>query len=131
MRLQVSPFEIYGWPHWSRLFQALPRSTQRIACTLGVSEAYIATRCSGSRDNKQLSERHARFAAACAVEGLLREKPAWQVAGVWGVADTLTRAGVPVRGPWYLRLCIVSCCLTLHRVRKFADQLPGVDVSGC
>ena len=91
--------DLYSWAHWNRHFMALRPSTRRLAARLGVEEGFIAKRCGGARDTSgEVSERHARFAAACAVEQLLREKPAWQVADVWGQADTITRAGMAAGG---------------------------------
>ncbi|KAK9789408.1 hypothetical protein WJX73_009184 [Symbiochloris irregularis] len=92
--IQGAPLEIYSWPHWSRLLQSLPASTRRLAAHLGVEEGFAAARCTGALDRSGVtSERHGRFAAACVVEALLREKPAHEVVKVWGNPDTITRTG--------------------------------------
>ncbi len=50
-------------------------------------------RMSGGRADEAKDKQHARFAAACAVNALLCEVPAWQVAEDWGKGGTFSKAG--------------------------------------
>ena len=57
-------------------------------------------RCIGSScGDVAASKRHARFAAALAVTGLLCEQPAWEVAEAWGQPDTITHNGMSLDFP--------------------------------
>lgn len=114
MQAQEVPFSIFSWQHWDALFRTFSASVRRMAHALGVTEAYITSQCSGRRSHAHAGERHARLAAACAVELLLREKPARQVADVYGHPDTITKAG--------LSLCQSSC----HEVAIFFCRLACV-----
>ncbi len=48
---------------------------------------------SGGKADVAKDKSHARFAAACAVNDLMCEVPAWKVAETWGKPDTVSKAG--------------------------------------
>ncbi|KAK9826374.1 hypothetical protein WJX81_004727 [Elliptochloris bilobata] len=95
--LQPEPADftaIHCWTAWHSLFCSLPASQRGVASRLGIDERSILKRIGGSSGDAAASARHARFAAAVAVSGLLCEQPAWEVAESWGQADTITHKGV-------------------------------------
>ncbi|BDA50034.1 DNA polymerase theta [Coccomyxa sp. Obi] len=88
------PFEIHDWSAWSSAIHSLSSHHRRVASAVGVTREHILIRMSGGRGDEAKDKRHARFAAACAVNALLCEVPAWQVAEEWGKADTFSKAGL-------------------------------------
>ena len=65
----------------------------QVASIVGVTEGFIAQRCRGSAGQSEASAKHARFAAACALNSLLSEQSAWAVEQQWGLPATLTQQG--------------------------------------
>ena len=68
------------------------RATQ-VASLVGVTEGYIGQRCRGGGAQSDTSAKHARFAAACALNALLCEQSAVVVEEHWGLPSTLTQQG--------------------------------------
>lgn len=60
---------------------------------MGVNQGYIGQRCRGGGAQSDASAKHARFAAACALNALLCEQNAWIVEQKWGLPSTLTQQG--------------------------------------
>ncbi|DBA82486.1 TPA: hypothetical protein ACH3X2_000714 [Trebouxia sp. C0005] len=88
------PFKIFGWGYWGKLFENLPSMQKKVACIVGVNEGYIGQRCRGGGAQSDASTKHARFAAACALNALLCEQSAWTVEQTWGLPSSLTQQGV-------------------------------------
>lgn len=67
----------------------------QVADKLGVKEAYITKRCSGggAKSDASAATRHARFAAACALNALLSEAAPVAVELKYGRPNTLTAKG--------------------------------------
>ena len=68
----------------------------QVACIVGVNEGYIGQRCRGGGAQSDASTKHARFAAACALNALLCEQSAWTVEQTWGLPSSLTQQGQPL-----------------------------------
>ncbi|KAL0029501.1 hypothetical protein WJX77_012503 [Trebouxia sp. C0004] len=88
------PFKIFGWVYWGKLFENLPGMQKKVARIVGVNEGYIGQRCRGGGAQSDASAKHARFAAACALNVLLCEQSAWTVEQTWGLPSGLTQQGV-------------------------------------
>ncbi len=69
----------------------------QVARIVGVNEGYIGQRCRGGGAQSEASAKHARFAAACALNALLCEQSAWTVEQTWGLPSSLTQQGQPFR----------------------------------
>ena len=67
----------------------------QVARIVGVNEGYIGQRCRGGGAQSDASAKHARFAAACALNALLCEQSAWTVEQTWGLPSGLTQQGHP------------------------------------
>ena len=67
----------------------------QVARIVGVNEGYIGQRCRGGGAQSDASAKHARFAAACALNALLSEQSAWTVEQTWGLPSGLTQQGQP------------------------------------
>ena len=65
----------------------------QVARIVGVDEGYIGQRCRGGGAQSDASAKHARFAAACALNALLCEQSAWTVEQIWGLPSGLTQQG--------------------------------------
>lgn len=65
----------------------------QVASLVGVMEGYIGQRCRGGGAQSDTSAKHARFAAACALNALLCEQSAVVVEQQWGLPSTLTQQG--------------------------------------
>lgn len=70
----------------------VPHAIQ-VASLVGVAEGYIGQRCRGGGLQSDTSAKHARFAAACALNALLCEQSAVVVERQWGLPSTLTQQG--------------------------------------
>ena len=68
----------------------------QVARIVGVDEGYIGQRCRGGGAQSDASAKHARFAAACALNALLCEQSAWTVEQIWGLPSGLTQQGHPL-----------------------------------
>lgn len=68
----------------------------QVARIVGVNEGYIGQRCRGGGAQSDASAKHARFAAACALNALLCEQSAWTVEQTWGLPSGLTQQGHPL-----------------------------------
>ncbi len=68
----------------------------QVARIVGVNEGYIGQRCRGGGAQSDASAKHARFAAACALNALLCEQSAWAVEQTWGLPSSLTQQGQPL-----------------------------------
>lgn len=89
------PFKIFGWSHWGGLFRNLTTTQKKVASIVEVTEGYIGQRCrGGGAQSDATSAKHARFAAACALNSLLCEQSALMVEPIWGLPGTLTEKGV-------------------------------------
>lgn len=75
---------------------------------------HILIRMSGGKADATNDKCHARFAAACAVNDLLCEVPAWQVAETWGKPDTLSKAGRCSRILLSRFMCLPSTQQSFH-----------------
>lgn len=80
------------WSAWGCIFKGLSEQHRRVAQAVGITEAHILKKMSGSRQDALADAAHARFAAACAVNALLCETPAWQVEALWGQQNILSRS---------------------------------------
>lgn len=72
---------------------------------------------SGSGD-AATSRSHARFAAAAAMNALLCEQPAWEVAEVWGRPGTFTQKGAPL-----MAVTFANCTAALASMQGAARHL--------
>ncbi len=68
----------------------------QVARIVGVNEGYIGQRCRGGGAQSDASAKHARFAAACALNAMLCEQSAWTVEQTWGLPSSLTQQGHPL-----------------------------------
>lgn len=84
------------------------RVINELSAKICYNSRHILLQMSGSRVDEAQSKRHARFAAACAVNALLCEEPAWQVSERWGKPGVLSKAGEPGRS----RTCSSGFTLT-------------------
>lgn len=66
----------------------------QVAAKVGVNEGYVAQRCRGAGStDTAATDRHCRFAAACALNAMLSEQASTALEEVWGKPDTLTKQG--------------------------------------
>ncbi len=87
----------YAMLCYALLFHAMPcYAVLQVARIVGVNEGYIGQRCRGGGAQSDASAKHARFAAACALNALLCEQSAWTVEQTWGLPSGLTQQGHPL-----------------------------------
>ena len=86
----------YAMPcHAMPCYAMLCCAVRQVARIAGVNEGYIGQRCRGGGAQSDASAKHARFAAACALNALLSEQSAWTVEQTWGLPSSLTQQGQP------------------------------------
>ena len=73
-------------------FVSVIHATQ-VASLVGVTEGNIGQRCRGGGAQSDTSAKHARFAAACALNALLCEQSVVVVEQQWGLPSTVTQQG--------------------------------------
>eukprot|EP00854_Cymbomonas_tetramitiformis_P010387 gene10387-12283_t len=67
----------------------------QVAEHLGVREGFILRQCKGAcSGGAKDTQRHNRFAAACALAAVLEGQPVLQVVAKWGACNGLTERGV-------------------------------------
>ncbi|KAK9815292.1 hypothetical protein WJX72_001157 [[Myrmecia] bisecta] len=85
------PFQIKEWRGWDVMFDQLPDADKRVAAQVGVDKAYINKLLRSAKGQPEVSQRHHRFAAACALSAMVSEQPAWEAAQQWAY---ITQNGV-------------------------------------
>lgn len=77
------------------------------ALQLGVTKEYIGKKARGYSGDQATSAAHSKFVAACALNALLCEKPAWLVAEQWGASEIYSRSGVLRLYTWWFIVLVV------------------------
>ena len=94
LRVVSHGFSICSWPLWHAALESLNSKRKAIAMSLNVTAQYAMSLRGGGRGNEDLSERHARFAAALVIDEVCRgDESVTEVAARWGVQNFISRTG--------------------------------------
>ncbi len=112
LKMQVTSGVSCSGSHCALLLSTpnLPLTYRQLAAELGIVASDIDRRSAGRSMDAGSNARHARFAAACAVEQTVSEQPVGAVAEEWRRVGIL-KCGEMLWAPWRcrLRICTLQC----------------------